>query len=261
MTDLVTLHIDSFIATITLNHPQTLNAMDEAMGKEFSTVVKKIANDAAVRVVVVTGAGRAFSSGGNLDMLEARSKKNQQTNKAELKAFYQIYLDLRNLPQPTLAAINGPAVGAGFCLALACDLRFASVDAKMGANFARLGLAPGMGGTYLITRLLGPLKAAEVLMLAKLYSATEAMDLGLVSQVFAADQLLAESTKLAQKIAANSPLAVQMIKKGIHRAMQATLEEMFDYDAECQAKCFTTDDIKEGVRAIREKRDPQFAGR
>lgn len=261
MTDLVTLHIDSFIATITLNHPQTLNAMDEAMGKEFSTVVKKIAQDASVRVVVITGAGRAFSSGGNLDMLEARIKKNQETNKAELKAFYQIYLELRNLPQPTVAAINGPAVGAGFCLALACDLRYASIDAKMGANFARIGLAPGMGGTYLITRLLGPLAAAEVLMLANLYSAMEAKELGLVSQVFAADQLLAETNRVAQRIAANAPLSVQMIKKGIHLAMQATLEEMFDYDSACQASSFATADIKEGVRALREKRNPQFMGK
>ncbi|MBI2339952.1 MAG: enoyl-CoA hydratase/isomerase family protein [Deltaproteobacteria bacterium] len=210
---------------------------------------------------ILTGAGRAFSSGGNLDMIESRTRKKEATNKKELKMFYRIFLDVRNLKIPVIAAVNGHAIGAGFCLALACDLRYASLEAKMGANFAKIGLAPGMGGTWLITRLIGPTRAAEVLLLAENLSAKRAFDMGLLNGVFEADKLLPHVHGVAKVIAENGPMPVVLIKKGIQKALHGTLEQMFDYDSACQAKTFTTEDIKEGIRAIREKRSPLFQGK
>ncbi|MBI4412366.1 MAG: enoyl-CoA hydratase/isomerase family protein [Deltaproteobacteria bacterium] len=260
MSDPIILQIDQHIATATFNRPDNLNAFDETMGKAFQKVCKEIDKNREIRVVVLTGAGRAFSSGGNLDMIESRTRKKEATNKKELKMFYRIFLGVRNIRVPVIAAVNGPAVGAGFCLALACDLRYASTEAKMGANFAKIGLAPGMGGTYLVTRLIGPTRAAEALLLAENLSAQRAFDMGLLNGIHEPDQLMPHVRGVAKVIAENGPIPVAMIKKGIQKALQGTLEQMFDYDSTCQAKTFATEDIKEGIRAIREKRSPVFKG-
>lgn len=251
---------EDHIATITFNRPENLNALDEEIGQSFKSLLSDINKDKDVRVLILTGAGRAFSSGGNLNMLEERASKSPETNQKELKEFYQTFLDIRKLRIPVIAAINGPAVGAGFCLSLASDLRYASENAKMGANFAKIALAPGMGGTYLITRLAGPVKAAEILLSGKIFKADQAYKLGLLNGIYSAESLLDEVKKIAKEIASNGPVAIEIIKKGIQKAMHASLEEMFDYDSAAQAQCFTTDDIREGVKAIREKRAPQFSG-
>lgn len=253
--------IKDHIATLTFNTPDNLNALDEAMGIEFTKTLNSLKKNKEVRVVIITGAGRAFSSGGNLDMIEAKTKKKASTNQAELKKFYKMFLSVRDLPQPVIAAINGPAIGAGFCLSLACDLRYASDTAKLGANFAKIGLAPGMGGTFLITRLVGPTKASEIMLLAETFSAQKGFEYGLLNGVCAPDTLLPLVNQIAQKIAENGPLPVQMIKKGIQKAEKESLIQLFDYDSTCQAKCFTSDDIKEGITAIREKRKPNFKGK
>lgn len=249
------------IATLTLNAPDQLNAMCVAMGEEFKEHLEQIKNDPDIRVVILTGSGRAFSSGGNLDMLTDKLEHNQSQNEENLKAFYKIFLEVRNLSQPVIAAINGHAIGAGFCLALACDLRFASSKAKMGANFAKIALAPGMGGTYLITRLAGPVNAAEILLTGRIFDAHQAQEYGLLNGVCEPENLIPHVQKVAQEIANNGPIALKFIKKGIHEAQNKTLEEMFDYDSRAQATCFDTDDLKEGIAAIREKRQPRFQGR
>ncbi|MBX7148203.1 enoyl-CoA hydratase/isomerase family protein [bacterium] len=249
------------VALVTFNQPDKLNALDDAMGDAFQKILARVEANKDIRVMVITGAGRAFSSGGNLDMLEDRVKRTPETNKRELMAFYQLFLDMRKIRVPVIAAINGPAVGAGFCMTLASDLRYAAKGAKLGANFSKLGLAPGMGGTYLVTRLAGPVNAAEILMLGELFTAERALDMGLINGVFDPDQLLAEVQKIAEKLAANAPISVAAIKKGIQRAQHETLEELFEYDSSMQAQCFTTEDIKEGILAIREKRAPWFKGK
>lgn len=261
MADLVTYHLESGIATVTLNAPEVLNAMDEKMGEAFSHVLKQLKKEKEARVVILTGAGRAFSAGGNLDMIEGKIKKGKAANKKELKKFYQTFLDIRSLPMPVIGAINGHAIGAGFCLALACDLRYASSNAKMGANFARIGLAPGMGGSYLITHLAGATFASEILFLAENLSAERALEMGLLNGVQESDQLMSHVHAVAKVIAGNGPSAIRKIKRGIQMVLEgASLSKIFDYDSTAQAEAFTTQDIREGVLAIKEKRSPRFKG-
>jgi len=248
------------IATITFKKPESLNALDEEIGLNFKKKIEEIKKDFSIRVLIITGAGRAFSSGGNLDMLELRTQKSVAENKKELKKFYQFFLSIKTLSIPVIAAINGAAVGAGFCLALACDLRYAIATAPMGANFSKLGLAPGMGGTYLITKLAGPVRAAEILYFGELFTAQQALDWGLINEVVE-ENLLEHVQKIAKKIASNGPISISKIKKGIQMAETQSLETLFDYDSQSQAQCFTTQDIKEGIAAVREKRPPHFKGK
>lgn len=258
---LVLLNKTNNIATLTLNAPDQLNAMSVAMGEEFGKRLEQIKNDPEIRAVILTGAGRAFSSGGNLDMLTEKLERNQSQNEENLKAFYKMFLEVRNIPQPVIAAINGHAIGAGFCLALACDLRYASSKAKMGANFAKIALAPGMGGTYLITRLAGPVNAAEILLTGRTFDANHAKEYGLLNAVCEPDDLIQHVQAVAEEIAKNGPIALKYIKKGIQEAQDKTLEQMFDYDSQSQAACFETEDIKEGIAAVRDKRPPKFQGK
>jgi len=258
---LVLLKKDGHVATITLNDSERLNAMSVAMGFEFKECLEELRLDKNIRVVILTGSGRAFSSGGNLDMLEQKFSKSESENEKGLKDFYKTFLAIRDLNQPVIAAINGHAVGAGFCLSLACDLRYVSDKAKMGANFAKIGLAPGMGGTYFITQLLGPTKASEILLTGKIFTATEAKDMGLINDVIPHDSLLKYVQDTAIDIANNGPLAISYIKKGIQKAQNSSLEDMFDYDSQAQAACFTSEDIKEGIASVREKRAAKFLGK
>lgn len=249
------------IGILTFNQPDKLNALDEEMAKRFSQVLEEIKKDSSLRVLILTGAGRAFSSGGNLDMITAKFSKTAEVNKNELIQFYKSFLALRDLSIPVIAAINGPAVGAGFCVALACDLRYAASNARMGANFAKIGLAPGMGGTYLITRLVGPTRASEILMLADTFDAKKALEMGLLNDIYEPSELLPKVMEIASKLAKNGPLPLRQIKKGISKALHSSLEEMFLYDSTAQAECFQSLDIREGIEAIREKREPHFNGK
>lgn len=258
---LVTFESDGRVAVVTLNDPERLNAMSVPMGAEFATLFKKIAKDKSLRAVILTGAGRAFSSGGNLDMITGMFGKPKATIAKQLKTFYKMFLVVRDVPQIVIAAINGPAVGAGFCLAMACDLRYAAASAKMGANFTKLGLAPGMAGTSLMTRLAGPVRAAEILFTGKLFDATQADRYGLLNEVVGDADLIERTGAIARDISANAPMPLSQIKKGIQLAQTKTLEQMFDYDARMQAICLNSEDIKEGIAAAKEKRRPEFGGR
>jgi 2-(1,2-epoxy-1,2-dihydrophenyl)acetyl-CoA isomerase len=259
--DLITYQAQQGIVTLTFNQPDNLNAMDEAMGKVFNEMMKKIQKDSSARVVILTGSGRAFSSGGNLDMIEGKMRKKPLQNKKELISFYKLFLTVRDLKVPVIAAINGHAIGAGFCLSLACDLRYAAESAKLGANFSKIGLAPGMGGTYLVTRLVGITRAAEILMLAENMPAQRAMELGLLNGVCKDEELMEKVQSIAKKISENAPLPLAYIKKGIQMAENSTLQKLFIYDSTAQAKCFASEDIKEGIKSIREKRAPLFKGK
>ncbi len=268
MADLVRLERRDGVAIATLHDPERLNAMSEAMGQALAAAVAALAQDGAVRAVVVTGAGRAFSAGGDLDLIEGMARAGsaspggevRRRNEAFMGRFYRLFLTLRALPQPTLAAVNGPAIGAGCCVALACDVRLAARDAKLGLNFVRLGLHPGMAATWTLPRLVGPAHAAELLYGGRLVDGVEAERIGLVNHALPGESLLDETLALAQAIAENAPLAVRATKRSLALSAVATLEEQLDQEARAQALGYETADLLEGLAAARARRAPRFDG-
>jgi enoyl-CoA hydratase/carnithine racemase len=252
---------DGPIGRLTLNNPQELNAMTPAMGDAIAAMVPQLNADPELRVVILTGAGRAFSAGGNLQFILDHTPQGFDQNKREMIEFYSKFLMLRDIEVPTIAMLNGPAIGAGLLISLACDLRYAADGAKLAANFAKIGLSSGMGGLYWLTKIAGPAVAAELLFTGRNFTAEEAARFGLVNGVFPAAELEAKVREVAEQIAANAPLALKLMKKGVQRAVLASLEEVFDYESGGQAQSFATQDLQEGVKAIQEKRVPKFSGR
>jgi enoyl-CoA hydratase len=258
-------HSDDGIVTLTFNRPETRNSMTPAMGAEVVEAVEAIRADPRARVFVLTGAGKAFSSGGDLGMLArdsgAASDAGAPSMAGSPRDFYMRYLAIRRLQIPTIAAINGHAIGAGLCIALACDLRIAVGDAKMGMTFTKLGIHPGMGATYFLPRLIGTARAAELFFTGRVIDAAEAERLGLLNRVVARGQFADAVTALAREIAACGPIAVRMTKKALYRGTEHSLDDMLDFEALQQGITFTTDDAREGVLAIMAKREPKFLGK
>jgi enoyl-CoA hydratase/carnithine racemase len=258
---------DGDVATLTFNDPDRMNAMSQAMGEAFAARVAELARSDSLRAVILTGAGRAFSAGGDLGMIEERAREAAENTAAahaavreEMRAFYGLFLSLRDLPCPTLAAINGAAIGAGLCVALACDVRIAAATAKLGLNFTALALHPGMGATWTLPRLVGPAHAAELLYASRILTGAEAADIGLVNRAVEPASVLPAAREMAAAFAANGPLAVRGVKRALARSAGASLEDQLDFEADVQARCFASQDVHEGLAAIREKRDPRFRG-
>jgi enoyl-CoA hydratase len=231
------------------------------MGREIETAVHQLNATPDVRVTVVSGRGKAFSSGGNLKTLSKEA--GLSADGPEMgggRAFYGLFLSVRDLETPSIAAINGHAIGAGLCFALGCDLRIAHANAKMGMTFVKLGIHPGMAATWNLPRIIGPARAADLLYTGRLLTAAEAYDLGLVSRV-AGDDFAAVVDAVAHEIAANGPVAVRALKATLRGTADRTIEEAIAREADAQAMTFTTEDAREGIRAISEKRTPRFAGR
>jgi enoyl-CoA hydratase len=259
---------DADVVTLTFNDPTRLNAMTQAMGEAFSAAIAELAGDASLRAVVLTGAGRAFSAGGDLAMIEARAEQgaaNGPRGRGEIRdgmrSFYQLFLAVRDLPCPTLAAINGAAIGAGLCVALACDVRVAASESKLGLNFTQLGLHPGMGATWTLPRLVGDARAAEILFSSRVLLGSEAAAIGLVNRAVPAAEVLPAARALAAEFAAAAPLAVRGVKRALRRSQQASLEDQLSFEAREQAACFESEDVREGLAAVRERRPPRFEGR
>jgi len=254
---------DGHVATLKLNRPEARNAMTPAMGEEVRDAAAAVRTDPEVRVLVVTGAGKAFSGGGDLGML-ARDAGLQRAEGEGMGAppreFYKRYLSIHDLPIPTIAAINGHAIGAGFCFALACDIRIAVADAKLGMTFTKLGIHPGMGATYFLPRLLGTARAAELLFSGRIIDATEAERLGIVSRVAPRDAFSAAVSTLARDIAAAAPIAVRMVKRALYRGVEHSLDDALDLESFQQSATFQTSDAREGITAVLEKREPRFTG-
>jgi enoyl-CoA hydratase/carnithine racemase len=257
------------VAWVTFNDPARLNAMTEAMGRAIAEEAQALGRDETVRAVVLTGAGRAFSAGGDLDMIERMAREGAASpggptrarHQAFMRRFYGLYLSVRALPQPTIAAVNGPAIGAGCCVALACDLRVAARDAQLGLNFARLGIHPGMGATWLLPRLVGPARAAELLLTGRLLRGEEAERIGLVNRAVEAGRVLEEAGALATEIAACAPIAVRGTKRALAAGSEEALAAQLEVEAAEQAVCYESRDLLEGLRAARERRKPSFEGR
>ena len=182
----------------------------------------------------------------------------RRANRDSMRAFYKLFLTVRDLPCPTVAAIQGAAIGAGLCVALACDLRIVAREAKLGLNFTRLGIHPGMGATWTLPRLVGPAVAAELLYTGRIFDGEEALRVGLVNRAVPREEVLKEALALAREVATSAPRAVRGVKRALARSQDATLEDQLSFEAERQAECFESSDLREGIAAVREKREPRF---
>ncbi|MBW2092581.1 MAG: enoyl-CoA hydratase/isomerase family protein [Deltaproteobacteria bacterium] len=247
------------ICILTLNQPEKLNAMSDEMANDFTEALEKIKADSTAKVVVVTGAGRAFSAGGNLDRIESRIGSNPIINQKDGYEFYKYFLRILELKIPTIAAINGHAIGAGGCLTLACDMRYAATNSRIGFTFAKLGLHPGMGAEYFLSRIIGRARTFELLMTGDVITAEEAYRIGLVNHIAPPEELLDQTMGLAKKIAAMPVLPVRMLKESIDASMRGSLDDALRREATYQALCYMGGDVQEGINAIREKRPPQFS--
>ncbi len=248
------------VAEITLNRPEALNAFDDLMAAEFQEALKSAERDPAVRALLITGVGKGFCAGQDLGAVRARPE-GLSFREHLLKTYNPIVAKLRSIEKPVVAAVNGAAVGAGFGLALACDIRYASESAKFRMAFIGIGLAPDSGTSYFLPRLVGMGRALELAYTNDLIDATIALQLGLVNKVFPADALLKEARALAAKLAGGPTKAYGLTKRAMLRAASTSLEEALDYEAHLQDIAGRTGDHKEGVAAFLEKRPPQFKGK
>ena len=257
------------VALLTFDDPERRNAMTEAMGRALASAVAELTRDPELCAAVLTGAGSAFSAGGDLDMIEARSRAGRsepgeaarERNRAFMREFYALFLSLRGLPCPSLAAIQGAAIGAGLAVALACDLRVAARDAKLGLNFARLGIHPGMGSSWTLPRLVGPARAGDLLFTGRIVDGAEAERIGLVNEALERNAVLPRALAWAGEIASCAPLAVRGAKRALAQSLEVSLDAQLQFEAEQQAFCYESADLAEGLLAAREKRAPRFAGR
>lgn len=252
---------DGGIVVLTLNDPERRNAMTEAMGDAIAEAFDRLTDDATARVVVLTGAAPAFSAGGDLDMLAelGRRARDEAFDAAPfMREFYARFLAVRRSPVPVVAAVNGHAVGAGLCVALACDLRIAAQDARLGLNFARLGLHPGMGGSWLLPRALGMQRGAELLYTGRLASGRDFADWGACLEALPTADVLPAALELAEQIAASSPMVVRQLRETLAGSATATLDEQLGREAAAQAVNYASDEFVEGLTAVREKRPPRF---
>jgi len=213
-------------------------------------------------VVVLTGAGRAFCAGGDVEFM-ASLQKNRDVDSFRklLDAGREIIVQIATMEKPVVASVNGIAAGAGCNLALACDYRIASDEAKLGATFVRIGIHPDWGGTWFLPRLVGRGRAFEMLTTGRIVDADEALRIGLVDRVVAATSLREETTKLAELIAAGPPLAIAMIKRALSKSEQNELRAQIEVETDHQLRAFESNDAEEGMRAFFEKRAPRFTGK
>ena len=253
---------DSGITTITLNRPEKLNALAGHMRRDLAEALEAAGSERSVRVVVITGAGRAFCAGGDVAaMAELIERHDADEFSRLLGSARRVVTAIRQMTKPVIASINGPAFGAGFNLALACDLRIASSNATFSQSFAKVGLHPDWGGSYFLPRLVTPNKACEMFFLGDTIDAAEAHRLGILNFVVPPDELEAETRKLAERLRNAPAVSLAAAKQAVYLSQAAELEEMLRYETEAQMRCFESHDGAEGVRAFMEKRPPKFTGR
>lgn len=249
------------VALLTLDNPDLRNAMSDEMTSSWVTAVDELAADRSVRVVVVTGAGSAFCSGGNTSWIASEPDASVDHLRTRMMAFYRAWLSVRRLEVPTIAAVNGAAIGAGLCLALACDLRYAARGAKLGAPFVKLGMHPGMAATHLLPGVVGEAHARDLLLTGRVVDADEALRLGLVSRVIEPEGFLDDVLETAAGIAATAPIASRLTKLALADGGHRDLESCLQFEAMAQPITLATEDLQEGVRASQERRAPVFHGR
>jgi len=248
------------IATLTLNRPDRLNAVDGDLCSEMLEVLQQASRKEGLRVLVITGAGKAFCAGGEMQEI---LKANQDPALAYkgVKAVQDVFQTLRNLPYPVIAKINGDAIGGGCGLALACDFKIASEEARLGTPFVRIGLAGAdFGVSYILPRLVGLTKATEMLMLGFLLSAKEAQKMGLLNKAVPSGELRGEVDRLAERLSKGPPLALKFTKMAMSQSLDKDLSTELDFEAYAQTICMLSRDVQEGVQAFLDKREPIFRG-
>jgi 2-(1,2-epoxy-1,2-dihydrophenyl)acetyl-CoA isomerase len=260
---------DGAVAILTLNRPESLNAMSGEMLTTLATVGAELAGDDAVRAVVITGAGRAFCAGGDVKGMADRNTRGGRAAASggasagalALRQQEEISRLLYEMPKPTIAAINGHAVGAGLSVALSADLRIASDQAKLGTAFARVGFSGDFGGTWLLQRLVGPSRAKELYFSAEIMDAQRALTLGLVTRVVPHESLMGETMALAHRLANGPTLAFARMKDNFTYGATHTFADTLTREAENMTASGQTEDHREAAKAFVEKREPVFAGR
>ncbi|TDD32866.1 enoyl-CoA hydratase/isomerase family protein [Actinomadura sp. KC06] len=248
------------IAVLTLNDPARRNAMSDEMTAAWQAAIEDLRRDRDVRCVVVTGAGSAFSSGGDLSWLADTNDVAVPALRDRMLTFYRTWLTIRGLEVPTIAAVNGHAVGAGLCLALACDLRYAASGAKLLAPFTALGLHPGMAATWLLPEVAGLPLAREMLLAGRIVTGAEAERYGLVNKAVPGDQVLDEALTVAGRVAAQAPIATRLTKAALSGGGHGDMEAALRWESLAQPVTMSSRDMLEGLAAQRDKRVPRFTG-
>ncbi|WP_067489862.1 enoyl-CoA hydratase/isomerase family protein [Actinomadura hibisca] len=248
------------VAVLTLNDPDRRNAMSDDMTAAWKATIAELRADAGLRCAVVTGAGTAFTSGGNLSWLADTNAVAVPPLRDRMLEFYRTWLAIRDLEVPTIAAVNGHAIGAGLALALACDLRYAAADAKLAVPFTALGLHPGMATTWLLPEVAGLPLARELLFTGRVLTGVEAERHGLVNGAVAREQVLAEALATAERIAAQAPIATRLTKVALANGGHRDMESALRWESLAQPVTMASRDMVEGLTAQREKRRPEFTG-
>jgi len=250
---------EAHIGQITLNRPENRNSMDPEVMPAFLEVIERAKADRDLRCLIVTGSGQSFCTGADF-----RSRSEAEADEMPHERSYRVYdpfLRLHDIRVPTIAAMNGHAIGGGFGLALICDLRIADKGSKYGANFARLGLHTGMSVSYMLPRIVGLPLANELLFTGRLINGVEAARIGLVNCVTEQSEVIEKAWSLAREIASCAPVAVRMIKRSIHKGLEWDPRLAAELEAHCQSRTIETEDAREGIAALLEKREPVFKGR
>ncbi|MBI3965373.1 MAG: enoyl-CoA hydratase [Chloroflexi bacterium] len=249
------------IATITLNRPHRMNALTPAMMANALEALDDAANDESVRVVVLTGAGRTFCGGADLSALRGNSEASVvERLKADVTVPPSLVRAIRALDKPVIGAINGAAVGGGCDLALVCDLRIVSEDAKFGEVYAKIGLVPGAGAAYLLPRLVGLAKACELILTGDVIDARTAERIGLANQLVSREEFPGAVQTMARKLADGPPIALSLAKQLIYRSLSGDFDDSLALSRVYTAMTLTTQDHQEGLKAFKEKRPPEFRG-
>ena len=249
------------VAVIRLNRPDKLNALNIELGRGLVHALLHASQDNSVRAVVLTGAGRGFCAGGDLELIRDLRKRNASDElKVLLEAGKEMCLAIATMTKPVIAAVNGPAAGGGMNLALAADMRIASDQASFAESFAKVGLYPDFGGTYFLPRIVGPALSAELFYTAETLSAEDALRLGIVNRVFPADKFEEETQKIVNVLAGAPTVALRDVKRTIVGDDRKNLETKLDEEIRLQIHCFQSEDCLEGLNAFFEKRKPNFRG-
>ncbi|SKC49602.1 enoyl-CoA hydratase/isomerase family protein [Maledivibacter halophilus] len=247
------------IATIIMNRTKVLNTLHPDLITEFLTALKDVKEDDEIKVIVVTGAGRAFCAGGDLPYIE--SIDNPIDGKKYIKMAGSIVMGITKMEKPVIAMVNGVAAGAGFNIALACDIIYCSKSARFAQSFSKVGLVPDCGGSYLLPRAVGSHKAKELMFTGELINSETAYELGFLNKVVDDDKLKEETYKFAEKLVKAAPIPLAFIKTSVNQSERLTLEDALEVESDKQSFCLQTQDNKEGVRAFKEKRAPIFSGK